>query len=128
MTSSRITGAIWLCMGIVSVAHGISFLDLDLWMPALLLSLFFGLAGFFGYSLLRGRLWVMWPLWVQASLVALISLVQLCLHPKDADWSLWSILVLSAWTIMFPAFATKHQHETMERTGSPPSSSDRKGA
>jgi len=100
----RITGAIWLCIEIISVAHGISSLDPDLWMPALLLSLFFCFAGFLGYSLLRGRLWAILPLCIQASLVLLIALVDLSRHPWTSDWTLWGVLLVSAWTLSLPAF------------------------
>ena len=101
----RVTGAIWLCIGIVSIVHGISSLDYDLWMPAVLVSLFFGFAGFLGYSLLRGRLWTLWLLCIQASLIFLVALIHLCTRPLESDWSVWSALLFSAWTVAVAAFA-----------------------
>jgi len=78
--------------------------DPDLWMPTLLLSAFFWFAGFLGYSLLRGRLSAVLPLCFQASLVLLIALVELRRHPLNSDWSLWGVLLVSAWTISLSAF------------------------
>ena len=110
MKTLRLTGMIWLCVGIVSMVYGMSSLDFDLLMPGLLVSLFFGLAGFFGYLVLRQRLWALWPLCAQGSLIFVIALIHLCTRPGESDWSLWSALLLSGWTIAMTAFVVMRSH------------------
>lgn len=119
MTLLRITGAIWLCVAIAGIAHGISSLDLDLWVPALLASLFCGIAGVLGLSLLLRRLWAVWPLCAQASLVLLIALVEMCPDPLDSDWTLWCALLLSSWTIALSVVLRilKKANPTVQPTG-----------
>ena len=123
---SRITGLVWLVAGLWLAVTAITEQVPHDPLPALIVAGYAAFAAFAGYSLFRGRRWALWPLVVQASLLAALSVgffVQWGFgwNHGSADWTALLAMLFAALTIGALLFGKRHEKITQQARSNPSS-------